>query len=201
VKDLLNERATKENILRSIDWLRQVSSPGDEVILYVATHGSFFPDRSGNEADGMDEVLVTYDHNWQWNLLPDDELGEQLARFATSCLRRGSCATATRGGCLARWPTGLELLLAADPGAAGAPTCCAGLDRCAARAGADRSKRVATVPVRFLPGVGACRADSHIGRCSGWRSCDDDNPGRATTRNLQPTSWNPYGRHFARDAG
>ena len=81
VKQLHNELATKDNILRSLDWVRSVSSPGDHVCIYVAAHGTHFPDRSGNEADGLDEVLVTHDHSWQFSLLRDDELGEVFARF------------------------------------------------------------------------------------------------------------------------
>ena len=81
VKELHNERATKDNILRAIDWIRNVSSPGDHVCIYIAAHGTHFPDRSGNEADGLDELIVTHDHSWQFTLLRDDEIAEQFARF------------------------------------------------------------------------------------------------------------------------
>lgn len=81
VKQLHNELATKDNILRAIDWLRSVSSKGDHVCIYIAAHGSHFPDRSGNEANGLDEIIVTHDHNWQFTLLRDDDIGDLLGRF------------------------------------------------------------------------------------------------------------------------
>jgi hypothetical protein len=81
VKQLHNTFATKESILRSIDWLRSVSSPGDHACIYIAAHGTNFPDRSGNEADGLDELIVTHDHSWQFSLLRDDEIADLLARF------------------------------------------------------------------------------------------------------------------------
>lgn len=81
VKELHNQQATKDNIFRAIDWIRGLSRPGDQVCIYIAAHGSHFPDRSGNEADGLDELIVTHDHNWQFTLLRDDELAEQLGRF------------------------------------------------------------------------------------------------------------------------
>ncbi len=81
VKELHNQQATKETIVRSIDWMRSLSRPGDHVCLYIAAHGSHFPDRSGNEADGLDELIVTHDLNWRYTLWRDDEIAEQLARF------------------------------------------------------------------------------------------------------------------------
>ena len=52
VKDLFDQRATKENFFRSVDWLVQSSSPGDQVVLYMACYGSHCPDASGDETLG-----------------------------------------------------------------------------------------------------------------------------------------------------
>jgi len=81
VKDLLNERATKENILRAIDWLAVHSAPGDVAVVSLASYGSWYPDRSGQDADGLDEIFVVYDHSGQWTLLRDDELAQAFGRF------------------------------------------------------------------------------------------------------------------------
>jgi len=81
VKDLFNERATKENVLRAIDWLAIHSAPGDVAVISLASYGSWYPDRSGHDADGLDEIFVVYDHSWQWTLLRDDELAQAFGRF------------------------------------------------------------------------------------------------------------------------
>ncbi len=84
VKDLLDDRATKENILRAIDWLVMNSAPGDQAVLFVSSYGSWFPDRSGSDTEGLDEVVVAHDHNAQWTVLRDDEIAQAIGKFPST---------------------------------------------------------------------------------------------------------------------
>lgn len=55
---------------------------GDRLVITYSGHGSWVPDRSGDEADGRDEVLVLSDYR-RGGLLSDDEIHQLLgaARF------------------------------------------------------------------------------------------------------------------------
>lgn len=83
IKELKDAQATKEGILNALDqWLAQGSKPGSRIVLYYSGHGHWTQDRSGDEADGMDEVLIPHDamktgQNW----LLDDEISERLQRL------------------------------------------------------------------------------------------------------------------------
>ncbi len=57
-----DEQATKAN-LRSwiVDWLPQVSRPGDTVFLYFSGHAGQLPTSDPSEPDGLDEALGPYD--------------------------------------------------------------------------------------------------------------------------------------------
>lgn len=62
IHQLLDSEATSENLIREFEvWLKDGVQPGDRVIFYFSGHGSNIPDLDGDEADGVDEVLVTYD--------------------------------------------------------------------------------------------------------------------------------------------
>ncbi|HVX61940.1 MAG TPA: DUF4384 domain-containing protein [Pirellulales bacterium] len=58
----LNQNATRANLEHAITrWLPSVSKPGDTVFIYFSGHGAQSPDDNGDEADGVDEVLLPHD--------------------------------------------------------------------------------------------------------------------------------------------
>ena len=62
IHSLLDDKATSKNIVREFEiWLKQGVKAEDRVIFYFSGHGSNTPDLDGDEADGVDEVLVTHD--------------------------------------------------------------------------------------------------------------------------------------------
>ncbi|MEE8344383.1 MAG: caspase family protein [Woeseiaceae bacterium] len=62
IHSLLDDQATSKNVFRELEiWLRQGVKPEDRVVFYFSGHGSNTPDLDGDEADGVDEVLVTHD--------------------------------------------------------------------------------------------------------------------------------------------
>jgi len=76
IRMLINERATKQAILERLDWLTGIAKPGDLLVWHNSSHGSQIRDRNGDELyDHQDEILITYDHDWE-NPLIDDDIAE-----------------------------------------------------------------------------------------------------------------------------
>jgi len=72
IKMLLDDQATKANILGHLNWLLSNRKEGDELFYYHSGHGTQVTDISGDESDKLDEVLVSHDFNWSDPLLDDD---------------------------------------------------------------------------------------------------------------------------------
>jgi hypothetical protein len=70
---LLEQEATKANILAALASLISKSQEGDKIFFHYSGHGTQVPDRHGDEIDGMDEALVPYDYA-SGGLIIDDEL-------------------------------------------------------------------------------------------------------------------------------
>lgn len=77
---LLDAAATKAAILDAIDQAAHRLRSGDRFMLTYSGHGSWGPDRSGDEADRRDECLVPVDYQ-RAGMLWDDELHEALVSF------------------------------------------------------------------------------------------------------------------------
>ena len=73
IRVLVDERATKKNIIERLHWLRDA----DTRVFDQSSHGSQIRDRNGDELkDGLDEILCPYDMDWDGNFITDDELAE-----------------------------------------------------------------------------------------------------------------------------
>lgn len=79
IKLLLDEDATREGILAGLDWLVEGVQSGDVLVFHYSGHGSQVDDDSGDEWECRDEILVTYDHDWD-NPLRDDDLKDRFDR-------------------------------------------------------------------------------------------------------------------------
>lgn len=74
---LVDERATKKNIVERLNWLVSKPSAGDNLVFHFSGHGSQIRDRNGDELrDKMDEVLCPHDMDWEGNYITDDDLAE-----------------------------------------------------------------------------------------------------------------------------
>jgi hypothetical protein len=86
VRVLTDEKATRQAMLSSMDeWLVAGTAPGDRVYLYFSGHGLQVKDVSGDEEDGMDEAISTYDikagdDDWT-NVILDDDLEAVLEKL------------------------------------------------------------------------------------------------------------------------
>jgi hypothetical protein len=114
VDSLINEQATKKNILSALDALYNKAADGDVVVFHFSGHGQQIQDDNGDEADGYDEALIPYDAKGMYdpvsykgqNHLRDDELGAKLSLIRAKIGSKGSLVvivdachsgTATRG--------------------------------------------------------------------------------------------------------
>lgn len=68
---LTDARATKANIVKELTWLTKDMKPGDVAIYFQSSHGTQLPDMDDDESDGVDEVAVTHDFDWD---NPDTQL-------------------------------------------------------------------------------------------------------------------------------
>lgn len=86
VKCLLDKSATKVNIINELGAMISGSKPGDEILYYHSGHGTQVYDLNNDEADGWDECLVPYNHNWN-SPFTDDILAQCLKPLnKTACL-------------------------------------------------------------------------------------------------------------------
>jgi len=102
VKVIKAEEATAHNILAGFRWLRTHEGSNDVSLVFLSTHGSPMGGPQGNpldlppkdEADGADEMLITY---WGFAMpmtfLWDDEINVELNRLQSEgvCLIVDSC--------------------------------------------------------------------------------------------------------------
>jgi len=76
IRVLVDERATKKNILNRLNWLVDKAKAGDCLLFHYSGHGSQVVDRDGDELkDRMDEIICPHDMDWDGNFITDDDLG------------------------------------------------------------------------------------------------------------------------------
>lgn len=106
VKTLLNSLATKANILLELRSLFERANWGDRIVFQFSGHGTWVPDKDGDEADQRDEALCCYDYS-SGGLLTDDELhsvfqernyGVRVTVFSDSCHSGTMARLMTRSG-------------------------------------------------------------------------------------------------------
>lgn len=87
VQTLLDAQATKAAILAGLRSLVAQARFADRIVFTYSGHGSWVPDRDGDEEDRRDEVLVAHDFR-TGGLITDDELNEVFAerRFGVRVL-------------------------------------------------------------------------------------------------------------------
>lgn len=97
VKVVANAQATRANIWQALAQLEQAVQPGDRVYVHFSGHGQQIVDDNGDEVDGLDEALVSYDSPKYYdaggyrgeNLLRDDDWGAWMQRLRRKLDSRG----------------------------------------------------------------------------------------------------------------
>lgn len=69
---------TFANIIKQFNWLCSDNSGGDSLFIHYSGHGSHQPDRSGDEPDRQDELLVPLDFD-KAGMISDDIVRSQLS--------------------------------------------------------------------------------------------------------------------------
>jgi metacaspase-1 len=88
IRLVVNERATKAQIMRRLHAIIDASRAGDVVVFYFSGHGSQIRDRDGDElSDALDEVICPYDIDWdRRTYIVDDEIEDVFARLPRGVL-------------------------------------------------------------------------------------------------------------------
>lgn len=95
---LMDDKATKSNILIQLDQLLHKTGPGDYLYIHFSCHGQQMMDSNGDEDDGLDEALIPYDARFWYspgkyegeNHLGDDEIGEWLYKLRKKTGKNGN---------------------------------------------------------------------------------------------------------------
>lgn len=116
IHQLANIQATKASILKEIQWLVRDALRGDSLVFHYSSHGSQIPDTSGDETDGMDEILCCYDMDWSGHgYITDDDLarlaqqvpaGVFVEGFFDTCFSGTGHSVVSRSGVIN--PVGIE---------------------------------------------------------------------------------------------
>jgi len=77
VRKLIDKQATGNAIRAAVKAMVKNAESGDSIVVQYSGHGSFVPDRDGDEPDGVDECLCPQDVNRR-GPITDDELFELL---------------------------------------------------------------------------------------------------------------------------
>ena len=82
IRVLVDERATKKNIMERLKWLVSGAKAGDRLLLHYSGHGSQVVDRDGDELkDRMDEIICPHDMDWDGNFISNDDLPAILGEY------------------------------------------------------------------------------------------------------------------------
>ncbi|VVB61538.1 Carboxypeptidase regulatory-like domain protein [uncultured archaeon] len=96
IKLITAENATRSNIIAGFRWLIKMASADDVVVVYLSTHGNYLPLDIPpiDEADGLDEMLVTYwGFAYNTSFITDDTINILLNQLKSDnvCLIVDSC--------------------------------------------------------------------------------------------------------------
>ena len=82
IRVIVDERATKTNIMKRLEWLVKGAKSGDRLVFHYSGHGSQIRDRQGDELkDKLDEILCPYDMDWDGTYIVDDDLGRIFSKI------------------------------------------------------------------------------------------------------------------------
>jgi len=74
IKTLFDNQATKLAIIVALNIMVKNAVKGDHLVYQHSSHGSQVQDLDGDEPDSLDEILCTYDFDWNGTYITDDEL-------------------------------------------------------------------------------------------------------------------------------
>lgn len=80
IRTLTDAEATTAAIRRGLERLVGGARAGDVIVFHYSGHGSQVEDKSGDEEDGLDEIICPFDLDWD-NPFTDDDLDAIVSRL------------------------------------------------------------------------------------------------------------------------
>ena len=85
IRLVLDERATKANILERMEWL--ITNDSENKLFYYSGHGAQIPTQDYSvdnyEPDSMDELMCPVDFNWEGNYILDNQIELLMQKLKT----------------------------------------------------------------------------------------------------------------------
>ncbi len=79
-----DKNATKEGIIKGLNWLIKNSKKGDNLVFYYSGHGSQVVDLDGDEIDKKDEILCPHDMDFMKKIyVADDDLRKIFSKLSS----------------------------------------------------------------------------------------------------------------------
>lgn len=88
IRILLDERATKKNIVERIKWLLSEQMVHDKVLFWFSGHGAYLPNRDPSkdyEYTGNDQLICPVDFDWNGTYILDDDFHALIKDKRPSC--------------------------------------------------------------------------------------------------------------------
>ncbi len=80
---LIDDQATKANILDAINWMRINEGPGDEVVFFYSGHGSVSTSNADNDPERKDECIIPWEIQPEYYIW-DGDLQEEFSTFEST---------------------------------------------------------------------------------------------------------------------
>ena len=77
---------TRSNMLSAFRWLTEGAGPSDELFFHYSGHGGQTEDRTGDEADGMDETIMPCDFQTAGQITDDYLYGALVTTLPAGCM-------------------------------------------------------------------------------------------------------------------
>jgi len=84
VRVVTDERATDSSILDRLKWLVEKSYSVKNLLFWISSHGTQIPNtdyKERDEYDGLDEVIVPYNFDWDHHYISDDHIRAVLSKL------------------------------------------------------------------------------------------------------------------------
>jgi hypothetical protein len=109
IRLLVNDRATKENVLKNLNWLVADAGEGDTLVFFYSGHGATFRERDelGYPDEAKDEALKLYGLGTS-SLLIDDELSRIVSHLSPAANLSIICDCCFSGGMSDGLKSGME---------------------------------------------------------------------------------------------
>jgi len=80
---LIDDHATRANILDAINWMRENEGPGDEVVFFYSGHGTVSTSDADGDPERKDECIIPWEIEWEY-FIWDGDLRNEFSDFEST---------------------------------------------------------------------------------------------------------------------